>query len=213
MERVIERGSGLDVHQETVAACGRVPGPQGQREQHVRTFGTTTADLLALGNWLDAHGVTHVARESTGVYWKPVYSALEARCTVLLVNAAHIQQVPGRKTDVADCVWIAQLLEHGLLRGSFAPPAPIRDLQDLTRYRKVLIQDRTREANRLHKVLQAAGIKLASGSRGWRCWRPSSTGPPTRPAWRSWRGASSGRKCPRSSRPSRGASAPPMRSS
>lgn len=162
MERVIERGGGLDVHQETVAACGRVPGPQGQREQHVRTFGTTTADLLALGDWLDAHGVTHVARESTGVYWKPVYSALEARCTVLLVNAAHIQQVPGRKTDVADCVWIAQLLEHGLLRGSFAPPAPIRDLQDLTSYRKVLIQDRTREANRLYKVLQAAGIKLAS---------------------------------------------------
>jgi transposase len=162
MERLIERVCGLDVHKQTVAACVRVPGSKGAREQYVRTFGTTTAELLALRDWLEAHEVTHVAMESTGVYWKPIYYVLEERFTCLLVNAAHVKQVPGRKTDVQDCVWIAQLLEHGLLRGSFVPPAPIRELRDLTRYRKVLIQDRTREANRLHKLLEDAGIKLAS---------------------------------------------------
>ncbi len=162
MERVIERCCGLDVHKETVAACVRVPGPGRTRAKHVRIFGTTTTELLALRDWLDAHGVTHVAMESTGVYWKPVYYVLEERFTCLLVNAAHIKQVPGRKTDIQDCEWIAQLLEHGLLRGSFVPPAPIRELRDLTRYRKVLIQERTREANRLHKVLEDAGIKLAA---------------------------------------------------
>ncbi len=130
--------------------------------QHVRTFGTTAAELLALRDWLEAHGVTYVAMESTGVYWKPVFYVLEEAVTCLVVNAAHMKQVPGRKTDVQDCVWIAQLLEHGLLRGSFVPPAPIRELRDLTRYRKVLIQDRTREANRLHKMLEDAGIKLAA---------------------------------------------------
>jgi transposase len=139
-----------------------VPGAHGQREQHVRTFGTTTAELLILRDWLDAHGVTHVAMESTGVYWKPVFYVLEEAFTCLLVNAAHIKQVPGRKTDVLDCIWIAQLLEHGLLRGSFVPPAPIRELRDLTRHRKVLIQERQRAANRLHKLLQDAGLKLAS---------------------------------------------------
>jgi len=162
MERLIERVCGLDVHKQTVAACVRVPASKGAREQHVRTFGTTVAELLALRDWLEAHEVTHVAMESTGVYWKPIYYVLEERFTCLLVNAAHVKQVPGRKTDVQDCVWIAQLLEHGLLRGSFVPPAPIRELRDLTRYRKVLIQDRTREANRLHKLLEDAGIKLAS---------------------------------------------------
>jgi transposase len=162
MERLIERVCGLDVHKQTVAACVRVPGSKGTREQHVQTFGTTAAELLALREWLEAHEVTHVAMESTGVYWKPIYYVLEERFTCLLVNAAHVKQVPGRKTDVQDCVWIAQLLEHGLLRGSFVPPAPIRELRDLTRYRKVLIQDRTREANRLHKLLEDAGIKLAS---------------------------------------------------
>jgi transposase len=162
MERLIERVCGLDVHKQTVAACVRVPKSKGTREQHVQTFGTTAAELLALRDWLEAHEVTHVAMESTGVYWKPIYYVLEERFTCLLVNAAHVKQVPGRKTDVQDCVWIAQLLEHGLLRGSFVPPAPIRELRDLTRYRKVLIQDRTREANRLHKLLEDAGIKLAS---------------------------------------------------
>jgi len=162
MERVIERCAGLDVHRDTVAACIRIPGARGRPEQHIKTFSTTAAELLALRDWLEAHRVTHVAMESTGVYWKPVFYVLEEACPCLLVNAAHIQQVPGRKTDVQDCAWIAQLLECGLWRGSFVPPAPIRELRDLTRYRKVLIQERTREANRLHKVLQDAGIKLAS---------------------------------------------------
>jgi transposase len=162
MERQIERGCGLDVHRDSVAACVRVPGRGGVREQHVRTFGTTGGELWGLREWLEEHGVTHVAMESTGVYWKPIYYVLEEGFSCLLVNAAHIKQVPGRKTDVQDCVWLAQLLEHGLLRGSFVPPVPIRELRDLTRYRKSLIQERQREANRLHKVLQDAGIKLAS---------------------------------------------------
>ena len=162
MERVIERGAGLDVHKKSVTVCVRVPGPAGSRRQEVQTFGTTAAALLALRDWLEAHGVTHVAMESTGVYWKPVYYVLEERVTCLLVNAAHVSKVPGRKTDVRDCEWLAQLLEHGLLRGSFVPPVAIRELRDFTRYRAVLVQDRTREANRLHKVLTDAGIQLAS---------------------------------------------------
>ena len=162
MDRWIERCCGLDVHKQTVAACVRVPGAKGRRTQEVRTFGTTTPDLLALQDWLAAHQVTHVAMESTGVFWKPVYYVLEARFTVLLVNAAHIKQVPGRKTDVRDCQWIAELLEHGLLRGSFVPPPVIRDLRELTRYRRTQIQERTRVANRLHKVLQDANVKLSN---------------------------------------------------
>src|SRR2546426_8122396 len=162
MDQLIERCCGLDLHRDTVASCVRMPGPNGKRQQEVRTFGTTAAELLALRDWLEAHGVTHVAMESTGVYWKPVFYVLEEAFTCLLVNATHIKQVPGRKTDVKDCVWIAQCLECGLLRGSFVPPAPIRELRDLTRHRRVLIQERTRAANRLHKLLQDAGIKLAS---------------------------------------------------
>lgn len=162
MDQFIERSAGLDVHRDSVAACLRVPGPSGRRHQEIRTFGTTTVDLLTLRDWLDAHGVTHVAMESTGVYWRPVYYVLEERFECLLVNAAHLKHVPGRKTDVQDCAWIAQVLEHGLLRGSFVPPAPLRDLRDVTRYRISLTQERTRIANRLHKALQDAGIKLAS---------------------------------------------------
>jgi transposase len=162
MDRQLERCCGLDVHKETIAACVRIGGRRGPAEQHVQTFRTTAADLVVLRDWLAAHGVTHVAMESTGVYWKPVFYALESDFTCLLVNAAHIKQVPGRKTDIHDCVWIAQLLEHGLLRGSFVPPAPIREVRDLTRYRKALIQDRTRVANRLHKALEDAGVKLAT---------------------------------------------------
>jgi transposase len=162
MDQLIERCCGLDVHRDTVASCVRGPGPNGKRQQEVRTFGTTTAELLALRDWLEAHGVTHVAMESTGVYWKPVFYVLEEAFTCLLVNATHIKQVPGRKTDVKDCAWIAQCLECGLLRGSFVPPAPIRELRDLTRHRRVLIEERTRAANRVHKLLQDAGIKLAS---------------------------------------------------
>ena len=131
MQQVYERVAGLDVHKQTVTTCLRVPGATG-RAQEVRTFGTTAADLLALRDWLGAHGITHVAMESTGVYWKPVYYVLEEAVTCLLVNAAHVSKVPGRKTDVRDCEWLAQLLEHGLLRGSFVPPAAIRELRDLT---------------------------------------------------------------------------------
>ena len=161
MDRQLERCGGLDVHKETIAACVRIGGRSGPATQHVQTFRTTAADLVVLRDWLAAHGVTPVAMESTGVYWKPVFYALESDFTCLLVNAMHIKRVPGRKTDVQDCVWIAQLLEHGLLRGSFVPPAPIRELRDLTRYRKTLIHDRTRVANRLHKALEDAGVKLA----------------------------------------------------
>ncbi len=162
MDQVLERVAGLDVHKKTVTVCVRVPGPRGGRRQEVRTFGTTVPELLALREWLETQGVTHAAMESTGVYWKPVFYILEESVTCILANAAHIARVPGRKTDVQDCVWIAQLVEHGLVRGSFVPPAPIRDLRDLTRARKALSQDRTRAANRLHKVLEDAGIKLAS---------------------------------------------------
>ena len=162
MDVILERCAGLDVHQATVMACIRQPATPGERAQVLHTFATTTPALLTLRDWLLAQGVTHVAMESTGVYWKPVYYALEDAFEVLLVNATHLAKVPGRKTDVQDCVWIAQLLECGLLRGSFVPPPPIRELRDLTRYRKTLIQDRTREVNRLHKVLEDAGLKLAS---------------------------------------------------
>ncbi len=161
MERIVERCCGLDVGQKTVAACVRIAAPDGGRQQVIRMFGTMTEDLLALRDWLAAHGVTQVAMESTGVYWKAVYYLLEDAFTVLLVNAQHMKNVPGRKTDVRDCAWIAELLEHGLLRGSFVPPAPIRELRDLTRYRKTQIQERVREVNRLHKVLEDAGVKLA----------------------------------------------------
>jgi transposase len=161
MERIVEQCCGLDVGQKTVAACVRITAPDGGRRQVIRMFGTMTEDLLALRDWLAAHGVTQVAMESTGVYWKAVYYVLEDAFTVLLVNAQHMKNVPGRKTDVRDCAWIAELLEHGLLRASFVPPAPIRELRDLTRYRKTQIQERVREVNRLHKVLEDAGVKLA----------------------------------------------------
>ncbi len=162
MEQLVERVAGLDVHKKTIAVCVRVPGERGERAQYVRTFGTTATELVTLRDWLEAHPVTHVALESTGIYWKPVDYVLEEVMTCLLVNAMHVKKVPGRKTDVQDCVWLAQWLEHGLLRGSFVPPPPLRELRDLTRYRKVLLQERTREANRLHKVLEDAGIKLAA---------------------------------------------------
>src|SRR5215471_3299597 len=136
MERMVERSCGLDVHKKSVTACVRAPGAGGGQGQEVRTFGTTTAELLLLRDWLEAHAVTAVAMESTGVYWKPVFYVLEDRFRCVLANAGQIAQVPGRKTDVQDCIWIAQLLEHGLIRSSFVPPRPIRELRDLTRYRK-----------------------------------------------------------------------------
>ena len=162
MDTLIERCGGLDVHKDTVVACVRVPARGGGREQSIQTFGTTTAQLLALRDWLVAHGVTRVGMESTGVYWKPVYYVLEDAVECWLLNARHLHNVPGRKTDVADAAWICQLVEHGLVRPSFVPPKPIRELRNLTRYRKAQIEERTREAQRLDKVLQDAGIKLSS---------------------------------------------------
>lgn len=150
------------MHKESISACALLAASRGRKRKEVGTFGTMTAGLLALLDWLRALGVTHVAMESTGVYWKPVWNILEGHVQVLLVNAQHIKTVPGRKTDAKDCEWIADLLQHGLLRGSFVPPEPIRDLRDLTRYRAILSQETTDVANRVQKVLEDANIKLAS---------------------------------------------------
>lgn len=163
LEIIIERCAGLDVHQKTVVACVRWPGSSPQkRKSEVRTFDATTPGLLELHQWLTELDVTQVAMESTGVYWRPVHNILEASFELLLVNAKHAKQVPGRKTDVRDCEWLAQLLEHGLLSPSFIPPAPVRDLRELTRFRKVLIRERAQHANRLAKTLETANIKLGS---------------------------------------------------
>lgn len=162
MDMVVERCCGLDVHKDTVVACVRTPGEGGKRRQQVRTFGTTTAQLLALRDWLLAERVTLVGMESTGVYWKCPYYVLEDALECWLLNARHLRNVPGRKTDVGDAEWICQLVEHGLVRPSFVPPKPIRELRNLTRYRKAQIEERGREAQRLDKVLQDAGVKLSS---------------------------------------------------
>jgi transposase len=161
MEIVVERASGLDVHKASVTACVRLPtDKRGEREEHVETFATTVTGLLVLADWLAAHGATQVAMEATGVYWKPVWAILEHRFECLLVNARHVKQVPGRKTDVSDAQWICRLAEAGLLRASLVPPKPIRELRNLTRYRKAQIRDRQREAGRLHKLMEDTGIKL-----------------------------------------------------
>lgn len=162
MRVVHERCAGLDVHKKTVVAC-RIVCEEGQAAQvEVRTFGTMTPDLLALRDWLAEANVSHVAMESTGVYWKPVFNILEEEFEVLLVNAKHIKFVPGRKTDVKDAQWIAELLQHGLLKASFIPEPAQRELRELVRYRTHLIQDRVREVNRAHKVLEDANLKLSS---------------------------------------------------
>jgi transposase len=164
MDVLIERCAGLDVGKDEVVGCTRTPSPSGQgRTSESRTFVTFTSGLEALADWLTANGVTEVVMEATGPYWKPVWYVLEDRGFDLrLVNAKHVKMVPGRKTDLADAAWLAQLLEHGLLRGSFVPPAEIRELRDLTRYRKRLIQTHTAEQQRVQKVLEDAGIKLDS---------------------------------------------------
>src|SRR5918996_642967 len=162
MDILLTHCAGLDVHQATVVVTIRVPDEHGGRRVETTTFLTMTADLLALRDWLRAHGVTHVAIESTGVYWKPVYYVLEDGFTLLLVNTEHVKRVPGRKTDVKDSEWLAQLLECGLLRSSLVPPPAIRELRDLTRYRIQQVRDRAQEVNRLHKVLEDAGLKLTS---------------------------------------------------
>jgi transposase len=153
--------AGLDLHKRSVTACRLLPGPGGVQKE-TRTFGTMTAELLALGDWLAEGGVTHIAMESTGVSWKPVWNLCEERFTLLLVNAAHGTVVPGRKTDVGDAEWLATLLQHGLLSPSFVPDRPGRELRELTRYRSSLVRERTSEVNRLQKTLEGANIKLAS---------------------------------------------------
>lgn len=159
MDVVYPRCAGLDVHQKTVVVCARVAdGPRVHREVH--TFGTTTGELLALAEWLAARAITHVALESTGVYWKPVWHVLEGQCELVLANAMHIRNIPGRKSDVNDATWIADLLAHGLIRGSFVPPAPIQELRDLTRTRKQLVREIGRHTLRLQKTLEDANIKL-----------------------------------------------------
>jgi transposase len=162
MDVLITHGAGLDVHKATVVATVRVPATGGGRLTVTETFGTMAADLLALREWLQAYGVTHVALESTGVYWKPVYYMLEDAFTLLLINMQALKRVPGRKTDVKDSEWLAQLLECGLLKASFVPPPPIRELRDLTRYRLQQVRDRAQEVNRLCKMLEDSGVKLTS---------------------------------------------------
>lgn len=161
MDVLYARCCGIDVHKESLVACVRVQ--EGRRKHtEVRTFGTTTAEILRLHAWLSEAQCTHIAMESTGVYWQPVFNLLEGSFVVVLANAHHIRAVPGRKTDVKDCEWLADLLAHGLIRASFIPPAAIRELRDLTRHRKSLIRDRVKTANRVHKLLEGANIKLGN---------------------------------------------------
>lgn len=162
MDVVYARCAGLDVHKKTVVACRVVPDARGRPQKEIRTFGTMTGELLQLSDWLTEGGVTHVAMESTGGYWKPVYNLLEESFTLLLVNAAHIKQVPGRKSDVKDSEWIADLLRHGLLKASFVPARSQRELRELTRYRTAIVRERAAEQNRLQKTLEGANIKLSA---------------------------------------------------
>jgi transposase len=158
MEIIIERGAGLDVHKETVVAC--IMGTGIKKE--IRTFSTVTNDLVRLKKWLKDNKITHVAMESTGVYWKPIFNILEDSFAVILVNARHVKNVPGRKTDVKDSEWLCKLLRSGLIRGSFIPPKEIRELRDLTRYKRKLIQAIASEKQRIQKILEDANIKLSS---------------------------------------------------
>jgi transposase len=162
METIVRRCAGLDVHKATIVAAVRVINDDGEIETITQTFGTTAPDILQLNDWLSTFGVSIVGMESTGVFWKPVYTLLETEFECWLLNAQHLKKVPGRKTDVTDALWIAQLVAHGLVRPSFVPPKEIRELREITRYRKTVIQERSREAQRLHKVLEDTGIKLAN---------------------------------------------------
>jgi transposase len=160
MDVIVERPAALDVHKAQVTACVRLADADGMRSSEVREFSTTVGGLLVLRDWLAAHHVTHVAMEATSVYWKPVWAILEDDFQLLLVNARDVRNLPGRKTDVKDAEWLCQLLEAGLLKASFVPPKPVRQLRNFTRYRKAQIKERQREANRLHKALEDTGIKL-----------------------------------------------------
>src|ERR671913_2064870 len=161
MDALVERCAGLDVHQASIVCCILIGVPGGKPQKLLRRFGTTTRELKALRAWLAEHGVTHVGMESTGVYWKPVYAVLEGHVDLIVGNAHHIKAVPGRKTDVNDAEWIAQLVRHGLIAKSFVPPPTIRDLRELVRHRRTLIETRTAARNRVLKLLEGANIKLS----------------------------------------------------
>jgi transposase len=160
MELVDHRCCGIDIHKKVIVACLIILMANGQRHKEIRTFRTVTGELLHLLDWLQAAQCTHVAMESTGVYWKPIYNLLEGHFELLVVNAQHIKAVPGRKTDVRDAEWLADLLQHGLLKGSSIPPAPQRELRELTRYRVSLVEERARTVNRLQKTLEDTNLKL-----------------------------------------------------
>jgi transposase len=212
VERIIERCAGLDVHKSSVTACVRVSEESENLRQEIREFATTTRGLLVLRDWLASFEVTLVGMEATGVYWKPIYYMLEDDFELWLLNARHLKNVPGRKTDVKDAEWICQLVEHGLVRPSFVPPKEIRELRNLTRYRKAQIEERTREVQRLEKVLQDAGIKLSSvatrvlGASGRAMLDALVGGPPIQRCWQSWPEAVFAPSCPRYGMPWRGAS-------
>ena len=162
MNVVYEKCAGLDVHKRTVVGCASILDSSGHRHKERRTFSTMTPDLLRLRQWLKDLGVTHAAMESTASYWKPIFNILEGHMEVFVVNAQHLKAVPGRKTDLKDAEWIADLLQHGLLRPSFVPPAPQREVRELARYRISLSEEHSRLINRLQKTLEDAKIKLAS---------------------------------------------------
>jgi transposase len=162
MEAILETCCGLDVHRDTVVACLLTGNLEERPQKEIRTFSTMSKGLHELASWLDSASCRHVAMESTGVYWKPVYHVLEDSCEILLANAQRIKNVPGRKTDISDSEWIAKLLRSGLIEGSFVPPQDIRELRDLTRHRKKMVSHATAEKNRIQKVLESAGIKLSS---------------------------------------------------
>jgi transposase len=162
MQVLNARCAGLDVHKRSVVACVMLSLPDGRVEKHSQSFGTMTPDLLALGDWLKGFGVTEVAMESTGVYWRPIYQLLEDSFKLLVVNAAHVQRMPGRKTDMTDAEWLAELLRHGLLAPSFVPPRPQRELRELTRHRTSLMEKRSQAINELHRTLEGTNLKLTS---------------------------------------------------
>jgi transposase len=162
MNIVYERCAGVDVHKRNVVACASTPDEQGQRQKERRTFSTMMPDLLQMRQWFQSLGVTHVAMESTGSFWRPIFNILEGHVEVLVVNAQHLKTVPGRKTDLKDAEWIADLLQHGLLRPSFVPPAFQRELRELTRYRSSVVEERSRTINRLQKILEDTNIKLSA---------------------------------------------------
>ena len=199
MDVMFERVAGLDVGKASVTVCVRTPEGKKRRAQ-TRTFSTMTRSLVVMADWLVEQGVTLAAMESTATYWKPVFYCLEERMECWLLNAAHMKAVPGRKSDVKDAEWIAQLLEHGLVRPSFVPPPPVRRLRNLTRYRAQLMGDRTRDATRMEKLLEDASIKVSvvasniTGVSAGRCsprWWPGNA---TRSCWRSWRKGRCGRR-------------------